>query len=67
MAHEVTHCYQQRAVDDPGNVISAPQWVKEGEATWAMVAAVPLGSKVVEDHWDNVFAVAKNAIHGPRL
>ena len=50
-AHEVTHCYQQRAVDDPGNVISAPQWVKEGEATWAMVAAVPLGSKVVEDYW----------------
>ena len=50
-AHELTHCYQQRAVDDPGKVISAPQWVKEGEATWAMVAAVPLGTKVVEDYW----------------
>jgi len=51
MAHEVTHCYQQRAIDDPDKWIGAPQWVKEGEATWAMVAAVPLGSKVVEQHW----------------
>ena len=50
-AHEVTHCYQQRAIDDPDKWISAPAWVKEGEATWAMVAAVPLGSKVVEDYW----------------
>jgi len=51
LTHEMMHCYQQREVGDPNSDISAPAWIKEGEATWAMAAVVPAGSAVVAKYW----------------
>ncbi len=59
VTHELFHCYQQRAAGDAPSDISLPPWIAEGEATWAMVAAVPSGSKVVEKYWTSYAASPK--------
>jgi len=51
MLHEMMHCYQQRVIEDFTTWQTAPAWVKEGEATWAQVAAVPEGTNVVQKLW----------------
>ena len=51
MLHEMMHCYQQRVIEDFTTWKDSPAWVKEGEATWAQVAAVPEGSNVVGKLW----------------
>jgi hypothetical protein len=52
MTHEMMHCYQERIVGDFNDWKKARDWVKEGEATWAMAEVVPGGKGVVAEYWN---------------
>ncbi len=50
MAHEVFHCFQQRAAGTNQNAVSVSAWVSEGEATWVMAQLYPTAT-VVGPKW----------------
>ncbi len=51
MAHEAMHCYQDRAAGSAKARANMPQWVADGEATWAQGTIVPSATDVIEKHW----------------
>jgi hypothetical protein len=51
MAHEAMHCYQDRAAGTGEARSRMPQWVADGEATWAQATIVPAATDIIADKW----------------
>lgn len=51
MTHEAMHCYQDRASGTPDARAKMPQWVADGEATWAQATIVPSATDIIADKW----------------
>jgi hypothetical protein len=51
MTHEAMHCYQDVASGSPGARSKMPQWVADGEATWAQATVVPSATDIIADKW----------------
>ena len=50
LAHELTHCYQDRWAGTYGNRAAQPRWVADGEANWVAATIVP-GGQVIDKDW----------------
>lgn len=51
MAHEAMHCYQDRAAGTGEARAKMPQWVADGEATWAQATIVPSATDIIATKW----------------
>jgi von Willebrand factor type D domain len=63
MAHEAMHCYQDRAAGTGEARSRMPQWVAEGEATWAEATIVPSATDIIASKWTSYLFYPKTAFY----
>jgi hypothetical protein len=63
MAHEAMHCYQDRAAGTGEARSKMPQWVADGEATWAQATIVPSATNIIESKWTSYLFYPKTPFY----
>jgi von Willebrand factor type D domain len=63
MAHEAMHCYQDRAAGTGEARSKMPQWVADGEATWAQATIVPSATDIIASKWTSYLFYPKTPFY----
>lgn len=51
LAHEMFHCYQDRAIGNAKDALTVHWWIGEGEPNWVMATVIPAEKTVLAAHW----------------